>query len=100
MNPPYSLELIKEFVSKYVEYITNGSISAGIVLVNNATETGWFNELVSVSDAIVFTRGRVKFLDPQGNPGAPLQGQAIIYAGKEPDKFINEFSKFGWCAKL
>jgi len=100
MNPPYSIELIKPFVSKYVEDVQSGNISEGIVLVNNATETNWFNELVSVSSAIVFTKGRVRFLDPDGNPGAPLQGQAIIYAGGNTDEFFHQFGEFGWKALL
>jgi phage N-6-adenine-methyltransferase len=100
MNPPYSTELITRFVSKYVMHVSGNEISEGIVLVNNATETKWFGELVKVSTAVVFTAGRVKFLDPQGNPGAPLQGQAILYTGSNVDKFIAEFSKFGWSARL
>lgn len=100
MNPPYDGSLIKEFIRRYVESIESGEVPEGIVLVNNATETGWFKELVSVSSAIIFPSGRVKFLDPQGNPGAPLQGQALVYAGKNHDKFIREYSKFGWGAIL
>lgn len=100
MNPPYSIELITKFVNKYAEHVINGDISEGIVLVNNATETKWFAGLVSVSNAIVFTAGRVKFLDPQGNPGAPLQGQAVLYAGPNPETFIQHFERFGWSAKL
>lgn len=97
MNPPYSGDLIGKFVEKYVKHIKDGDISEGIVLVNNATETNWFRKLVSVSKAIVFTNGRIKFIDPSGKPsGAPLQGQAILYAGDYLDSFIQEFSEFGW----
>lgn len=100
LNPPYSIELIRLFIAKYIDHIISGDISEGIVLVNNATETNWFSGLVGVSSAIVFPAGRVKFLDPQGNPGAPLQGQAILYFGNHPDLFIQEYSKFGWSAVL
>lgn len=100
MNPPYSLELIRPFTSRYVENVENGNISQGIVLVNNATETNWFKSLIGVSSAIAFPTGRVRFLDPDGNPGDPLQGQAVIYTGKQIDKFRREFEKFGWSARL
>ena len=99
MNPPYAGSLIGKFIDRYVYEVLEGNIY-GIVLVNNATETDWFGKLVSVSNAVVFTRSRVKFLDPQGNPGAPLQGQALLYAGEQAKKFIKEFSKFGWSAEL
>lgn len=100
MNPPYASELIGKFISKYVEHVNNGDISEGIVLVNNATETNWFKELASVSSAVVFPKGRVRFLDPEGNPGAPLQGQAVLYVGPNTDKFLSEFIGFGWGAAI
>jgi phage N-6-adenine-methyltransferase len=100
MNPPYASDLIAGFIGKYAEHVKNGDISEGIVLVNNATETNWFKELVSVSNAIVFPKGRVKFLDPDGNPGAPLQGQAVVYFGKQAKKFIAEFIGFWWGAEI
>ena len=99
LNPPYASDLIGLFITKYADTIFYAN-TEGIVLVNNATETGWFKDLVSVSDGIVFTYGRVKFLDPQGNPGAPLQGQAIVYAGPNVDSFFVEFERFGWKARL
>lgn len=100
INPPYAAELIRLFIKKFVDHVSNGDISEGIVLVNNATETNWFNELASVASAVVFPNGRVKFLDPEGNPGAPLQGQAVVYVGKNSDKFMEEFGEFGWSAKI
>jgi phage N-6-adenine-methyltransferase len=93
MNPPYAQPLMGQFAAKYAESITAGS--TGIVLVNNATETAWFQELLSVSSAVCFHKGRVKFLDSDGKPGAPLQGQAIIYAGDDVDKFEAAFKQFG-----
>lgn len=101
MNPPYAPELIKLFVSKYYKSIEDGTVTEGIVLVNNATETQWFYQLVECSSAVVFTKGRVRFLDPEGNPrGAPLQGQAILYYGENMTKFLGEFIVFGWGARL
>ena len=100
MNPPYSGELIKKFVAKYSEHIGQ-DVDEGIVLVNNATETAWFQQLVSVSSAIVFPNSRIKFIDKFGNPsGAPLQGQAFIYSGKQVKFFLEVFSEFGWGATL
>lgn len=101
MNPPYAAELIRLFIKKFVDHVSSGDISEGIVLVNNATETNWFNELVSVASAVVFPNGRIKFIDKNGeSSGAPLQGQAVIYIGKKPDKFMKEFGEFGWSAKI
>ena len=34
----------------------------------------------------------MKFLDEQGNPGSPLQGQAILYYGDDSDRFAIAFA--------
>lgn len=98
MNPPYAAELIKKFADKFVEELDN--IKDCIILVNNATESMWFLKFITHANAVCFPRGRVRFLDPEGNPGAPLQGQAVIYRGKHIEKFIELFSEKGWCARL
>jgi phage N-6-adenine-methyltransferase len=100
MNPPYATDLIGEFADKLATDFACGDVTEAIVLVNNATETIWFSTLVEQAAAIVFPRGRVRFWQPSGETGAPLQGQALIYLGKQPDKFRSEFAHFGWSASL
>jgi ParB family chromosome partitioning protein len=100
MNPPYSQPLIQQFCEKLVGEFTAGRTLEAIVLVNNATETGWFNTLVEAASAVVFPKGRVKFWGPDGQGGAPLQGQAVLYFGRHPVKFMTEFHGFGWGAYL
>ncbi len=46
MNPPYSRKLIDKAVDLFLENIAIDSITQGIVLVNNATETQWFQKLL------------------------------------------------------
>lgn len=100
MNPPYAGELIGQFTAKLVYHVQQYDVREAIVLVNNATETAWFQELVAEASAVAFPRGRVRFWKPDGTPGAPLQGQAIIYIGANHERFIGEFARFGWCADV
>ena len=93
MNPPYAQPLMGQFAARFASEIRKGS--EGVVLVNNATETAWFQEIAAECSAICFPKTRIRFLDPNGNPGAPLQGQAIIYCGKKAEFFEREFSTFG-----
>ncbi len=96
MNPPYSQPLIHLFADALASKYLSGEVQVACVLVNNATETEWFNTLSKESSAICFPRGRIRFLDTDGNPGgAPLQGQAIIYLGENRYAFDNYFSEFG-----
>jgi len=100
MNPPYASGLIHQFCDKLADHYNAGQVVEAIVLVNNATETNWFNVLIECASAVMFPKGRVKYTTPSGETGAPLQGQALIYMGEQPEVFMNVFSQFGWCAWL
>ena len=98
LNPPYSGELIQQFIEKLKISVNSGEVEQATVLVNNATETVWFNTLINLATAVMFPRSRVKFYMPDGKTGAPLQGQAVIYVGSQAERFVSVFSKMGWCA--
>ena len=100
MNPPYSSELIGKFADKLAYHYRAGDVPEAVVLVNNATETAWFATLAGCATAVVFPRGRVRFWQPNGELGAPLQGQAVLYLGPSVDMFLSEFKPFGWGAAL
>lgn len=94
MNPPYAQPLMGQFAEKMAQEVERGSES--VVLVNNATETVWFQRMAGVCSAICFPRGRIRYLTPDGEPAnSPLQGQAIIYSGPNADRFEAAFSEFG-----
>ena len=96
MNPPYSRGLIGKFIDKLCQEFDDGRVSSACVLVNNATETAWFQRIGDYSSAVVFLRGRVKFIDKRGNAtGSPLQGQSILYLGDSPSSFIDAFGCMG-----
>ena len=100
MNPPYTTKVIDRFCKKLVEEIDIGNVQQAIVLVNNATETKWMQSLLNNCQGICFPRKRVRFLRPNGEPGQPLQGQAVVYFGCEHGGFVDVFSKFGFCREV
>lgn len=92
LNPPYISGMIEQFAQK----VEQKEFAQGIVMVNNATETSWFYKIVSVASAIVFPTHRIRFVSPDGEKNTPLQGQAILYIGDNPERFLKVFSAFGW----
>lgn len=99
LNPPYAHPLIARFSEKVCKSVDDAVIEEGIILVNNATETTWFQNMLRRASAVCFVDKRIRFLDPEGNPGAPLQGQAILYFLGDPQRFADNFSAFGAVVK-
>lgn len=96
LNPPYSNPLMGEFIELASTKFEAGEIEQACVLVNNATETKWFQRMLEVASAVCFPKSRIKFLDPDGGrTNSPLQGQAIVYMGDNVDAFYNAFSAEG-----
>jgi phage N-6-adenine-methyltransferase len=99
MNPPYESSLVDKFAKKLADSYSAGDVTAAVVLVNNGTETKWFQCLAEQASAICFPKGRVKFWHPRKD-AVPLQGQAVLYLGDDTEAFVAEFSSFGFCMEV
>ncbi len=100
MNPPYAQPAIADFCAKMREEFIAERVTEAIVLVNNATETAWFQSLISAATAVCFPLARIRFWSPDRTSATPLQGQAVVYLGANFDAFIARFMAFGWCAEV
>ena len=99
MNPPYESGLIGRFAEKLCETFEAGDVTSAVVLVNNATETRWFQAIAAQASAVCFPKGRVKFWHPR-KEAVPLQGQAVLYLGDDAGAFVEKFSSFGFCMEV
>ena len=96
LNPPYARGWVKKFMEKMVSELESGSFNEGIALVNNGTETGWFQNAASKCSAICFPKGRIRYLTADlSSSNGPLQGQAILYFGGNSGAFYNAFERIG-----
>ena len=96
MNPPYAQPLISEFCELLLQKYESREVRQACVLVNNATETIFYQDMLKACEAVCFIKGRVRFVDEQGREsGAPLQGQTILYFGNHVTEFGMMFEPFG-----
>ena len=96
LNPPYGQPEIAQFAEAVVAKNAAREFDQACVLVNNATETNWFQSMLRDCTAVCFLKGRVKFIDCDGNAtGAPLQGQALLYFGDDASVLKEHFGDLG-----
>lgn len=95
MNPPYAQPLVGMFAERIVGEYRAGAVSEACVLVNNATETDWFQGMAAEASCLAFPDGRVRFWHPE-RTATPLQGQAVLYLGPSVGDFHESFGVFGF----
>jgi phage N-6-adenine-methyltransferase len=95
LNPPYAQPAVGHFLAKLVSEAEAGHIAEAIALTHNYTDTAWFQNTARPANAICFTRGRIAFLNPDGDAAAPTQGQAFFYFGHAVSRFVEVFEPIG-----
>jgi phage N-6-adenine-methyltransferase len=96
LNPPYSQPLIGQFVEKLAVEVAAGRVSEAIMLTHNYTDTSWFQLAAATAAMIAFPKGRIRFVNADGEPCSPTQGQALFYYGTTGgEAFRNTYSSLG-----
>ena len=97
-NPPYGKGLIEPCINRLVSEYEQRRYQTAIVLINNATETAWFQRLLQITSAGCMIYRRIDFIDGSGvAKNQNTRGQIALYVGREPDAFEDEFRPLGTC---
>ena len=85
LNPPYKLPDVARFIGKLYAELDAQRTTAAILLVNNATETDWFQRAFARAEAVCFPDGKIRFVHAthDGQAG-PCVGQVLLYYGPIP----------------
>lgn len=97
LNPPYGFDsgsnqerwsraLIERFEVTH-------TVTEAVLLVNANTEAKWFQPLYNY--LICFTNHRIRFYNSSGDSSQPTQGNALVYFGRQEQRFIEIFRQFG-----
>ena len=92
LNPPYSAT--QEWVDKLIEEYDGERTDAAIVLVNNATETRWFQALLR-RFPVCFPSSRLQFWRHDHENVGARQGQAIFLLTRDRAQMGNFTAAFG-----
>lgn len=96
MNPPYGRQLVNASVDIFLSNWSEERITQAVVLVNNATETRWFQALLRSSSALCLPSKRIAFETNDGkNVSGNTRGQAFFYFGHRIQKFSDVFGFIG-----
>ncbi len=84
MNPPFGGR--NGHVPWLKKFLRHGN---GIAIVRAYTSAGWFHERVTEADAVLFPKGKTKFIRPDGSVGkAPGHGIALLAMGERAKKAL------------
>ncbi len=89
MNPPYGREIVP-WAEKLCDEYARGNVSEAIALVPARVDTEWFRLFRDFP--ICFLDGRLKFSGHENSAPFP---SAVIYLGKDIDKFDTAFGDIG-----
>ena len=93
MNPPYGIAT-GSWLDKFVKH------RDGIALVFARTDTRWFHNYALNADALLFTKGRLAFINPErSDTSTPATGSLFVACGKKSVEALKT-SKLGWFVKL
>lgn len=92
LNPPYSTPAA--FVDKLIDSYTAGDVKQACVLLNNSTETRWFQRLLARFPVVFFNQRLAFWRHDHADVGA-RQGQAVFYLGPEVERFCDIFGDHG-----
>lgn len=96
MNPPYG-----KSIGKWIEKAYNESKKGATVvcLIPSRTDTKYWHDYVMKADEIRFIKGRLKFLDAQGNENmtAPFPSAVVVF---EANTFYHSSGGTGPCGSM
>lgn len=97
MNPPYGRGIINKAVDQFLAVYMDGQVDKAVVLVNNATETQWFQALITQADAMCLVNKRISFYNTDGKEvSGNTRGQIFLYFDVDGvSNFDKEFSRIG-----
>jgi hypothetical protein len=96
LNPPYSRGQCAKAVMYLLDAWGCGVVGEALALLNNCTETGWFQSALTAATAVCLTHHRVAFWNADGKAvSGNTRGQAFLYFGPARERFCAEFRRHG-----
>jgi hypothetical protein len=94
MNPPFGgRNGVVPWLERFVDH------GNGVGLVRAYTSAGWFHDWVPKCDALLFPRGKTRFIRPDGTEGGcPGTGVVFLACGPEARMALRRIRPAIWCS--
>lgn len=93
MNPPYTRGVVDKAVAKFLEEYRRGHFEAGLILVNNMTDTLWYTSMYEDAYALCNIKGRISFENAAGQRvSGNTRGQSLFLFARN-DKSHNQIKR-------
>ena len=86
MNPPYTRGVVDKAVGKFIEEFRKGNFIAGLMLINNMTDTQWYKQIYPDMYSFCKITGRISFENAAGQQvNGNTRGQILVlFANNTP----------------
>ena len=93
-NPPYGKHT-KDWMRRMAEHAN------GVALVFARTDCQWYHDHVAKADALLYLKGRIRFVDAAADPGksSPGAGSLLAAWGSESVEALNRVRNWGHLIK-
>lgn len=91
MNPPFGHQKTKETWIR--KFLSHGN---GIALMPDRTSAPWWQHFSQHSDSVLFVKGKIKFIRPDGTLGeSPGNGTTLFAVGSKGNEALRNAAKNG-----
>lgn len=87
LNPPYGRGLL-DWVNRYAAHT-----SSALLLCPPSVDVGWWHVAWNASDAVVFLKGRIKFVQPDGKPCSGNTKGSMLFLAARGSRSDNDLQK-------
>jgi phage N-6-adenine-methyltransferase len=100
LNPPYDTPTIRAFVDKLIFEFEAKRAESAILLTNDQTDAGWFQQAAGAATLFCFPYRRLNFYNQNRDGSSRTCNSTLFYFGEDEQAFRSAFSSIGYFCRM